>query len=62
MLTYVSGAFLLFSLPAGFIATRFGRRRTILTGLILMLVFVFGGYWTTSMAYLTAMLIIAGIA
>jgi maltose/moltooligosaccharide transporter len=62
MLTYVSAAFLVFSLPAGFIATRFGRRRTILTGLTVLLVFVLGGFFITNMTYLTAMLIIAGIA
>ncbi|HUT15120.1 MAG TPA: SLC45 family MFS transporter [Anaerolineae bacterium] len=62
MLTYVSAAFLVFALPAGFIATRFGRRRTILAGLAIMAVFILGGYFTTNMTYLTVMLIIAGIA
>lgn len=62
MLTYVSAAFLIFALPAGFVATRFGRRRTILAGLTALLVFVLGGYFTTNMTYLTVMLIIAGIA
>jgi MFS family permease len=62
MLTYVSAAFLVFSLPAGFVATRFGRRRTILAGLTMLFVFILGGYFTTNMAYLTGMLIIAGIA
>ncbi|MGQ9494103.1 MAG: MFS transporter [Anaerolineae bacterium] len=62
MLTYVSAAFLIFSLPAGFIATRFGRRPTILTGLLMLLVFILGGYFITNMSYLTGMLLIAGIA
>ena len=62
MLTYVSAAFLLFSLPAGFIATRFGRRPTILSGLLILLIFILGGYFITNMLYLTGMLIIAGIA
>jgi len=62
MLTYVSAAFLVFALPAGFIATRFGRRRTILTGLTMLVVFLLGGYFITNMTYLTAMLILAGIA
>ncbi len=61
MLVYTSAAFLLFALPAGFIATRFGRRRTILAGLAIMLLLTFGGFFTTSMAYLTAMLVLAGI-
>jgi maltose/moltooligosaccharide transporter len=62
MLTYTSAAFLVFALPAGFIATRFGRRRTILSGLALLLVFILGGFFVTNMLYLTAMLVIAGIA
>ncbi|KPL24116.1 MAG: hypothetical protein AMJ93_03120 [Anaerolineae bacterium SM23_84] len=62
MLTYVSATFLIFALPAGFVATRFGRRRTILAGLTALLVFILGGYFTTNMTYLTVMLIIAGIA
>lgn len=62
MLTYVSAAFLVFALPAGFIATRFGRRRTILAGLAIMAVVILGGYFTTNMTYLTVMLIITGIA
>ena len=61
MLTYVSVAFLVFALPAGFIATRFGRRRTILAGLAIMAVFLLGGYFVTNMTYLTIMLIAAGI-
>jgi len=32
MLPYISAVFLVFALPAGFIATRFGRKRTILGG------------------------------
>jgi maltose/moltooligosaccharide transporter len=62
MLTFVSAAFLLFALPAGFIATRFGRKRTILAGLVTMIVFILGGYFVTNLMYLRAMLILAGIA
>ncbi len=62
MLTYVSAAFLVFSLPAGFIATRFGRRRTIQAGLLLLGAFILGGYFTTNMLYLMLMLVVAGIA
>jgi MFS family permease len=61
MLTYMSAAFLLFALPAGFIATRFGRRRTILVGLAILLLLTFGGFLTKSMLYLRVMLILAGI-
>jgi len=62
MLTFVSGAFLLFALPAGFIATRFGRRRTILVGLSTMIVFILSAYFVTNLIYLRFMLVIAGIA
>ncbi len=62
MLTFVSGAFLLFALPAGFVATRFGRKRTILAGLVTMIVFILGGYFVTNLMYLRVMLILAGIA
>ena len=62
MLTFVSGAFLLFALPAGFIATRFGRRRTILAGLSTMIVFILGGFFVTNLLYLRIMLVLAGIA
>lgn len=61
MLTYVSAAFLVFALPAGFIATRFGRRRTILAGLTILLVMILGGFFTTNMLYLTVMLVLSGI-
>lgn len=61
MLTYTSAAFLLFALPSGFIATRFGRRRTILAGLVILLVMILGGLFTTNMIYLTVMLILAGV-
>lgn len=61
MLTYTSAAFLLFALPSGFIATRFGRRRTILAGLSVLLVMILGGLFTTNMIYLTVMLILAGV-
>jgi maltose/moltooligosaccharide transporter len=62
MLTFVSGAFLLFAVPAGFVATRFGRRRTILAGLAMMIVFILGGYFVANLMYLRVMLILAGIA
>jgi maltose/moltooligosaccharide transporter len=61
MLTYVSAAFLVFALPAGFIATRFGRRRTILAGLTILLVMILGGFFITNVLYLTVMLVLSGI-
>jgi maltose/moltooligosaccharide transporter len=35
-LTYISLVFLLFALPSGYIGARFGRRRTIMTGITIM--------------------------
>lgn len=61
MLTATALSFLIFAVPAGYIATRFGRRRTILAGLGIMIVLVLGGYFTTNMVYLIVMLVIAGI-
>jgi MFS family permease len=37
-LTYVSLIFLIFAIPSGYIAARFGRKRTIITGIIIMVV------------------------
>ncbi len=35
-LTYISLVFLVFALPSGYIGARFGRRRTIMTGIVVM--------------------------
>ena len=61
-LTYLSVAFLLFALPAGFVATRFGRKRTILTGLGLLAVLWLGLLLIPNPLYVTVALIISGIA
>jgi MFS family permease len=37
LLAVFSGLFLLFAIPSGFIATKFGRKKVILTGLIILL-------------------------
>ena len=62
MLTYLSGAFLVFALPAGFIATRFGRKPTILTGLGILVVVWTGFLLTRNSLYVTFTLIASGIA
>ncbi len=62
MLTYLSAAFLIFALPAGFIATRFGRRPTILTGLGILVVVWAGFLVTKSSIYVTFTLVASGIA
>ena len=62
MLTYLSGAFLIFALPAGFIATRFGRKPTILTGLGILVLVWTGFLFTRNSIYVTFTLIASGIA
>lgn len=37
-LTYVSLIFLVFAIPSGYIAAKFGRKRTIITGILMMIV------------------------
>ena len=61
-LTYLSASFLIFALPAGFVATRFGRKRTILTGLGLLSILWLGMLLIPHPAYVTVALIISGIA
>ncbi len=62
MLTYLSGAFLVFALPAGFIATRFGRKPTILTGLALLVILWLGMSVIHSRVYMQLVLVVSGIA
>ena len=61
-LTYLSAAFLIFALPSGFVATRFGRKRTIMTGLVLLAVLWMGLLIIPNPTYVTVALIISGIA
>jgi Na+/melibiose symporter-like transporter len=42
--------FILFAIPSGFIATRFGRRRTILTGLAIFTILLVVGFFLPSVA------------
>ena len=44
-LTYVSLIFLIFAIPSGYIAARFGRRRTIMTGIVLMTICIASMYF-----------------
>jgi len=62
MLTYFALAFLVFALPAGFIAARFRRKRTIIVGLAALTVLFGGAYFTSSLTYLSIMLVAGGIA
>ncbi|MCR4407256.1 MAG: SLC45 family MFS transporter [Anaerolineae bacterium] len=61
MLTYISAVFLIFALPAGFIATRFGRKRTIMTGLVILMAMWLGIYFIHADLYVIATLILSGI-
>ena len=61
MLTYISAVFLVFALPAGFIATRFGRKRTILSGLAILMVMWLGIYFIRADFYVIATLILSGV-
>ena len=62
MLTYFALAFLVFALPAGFIAARFRRKRTIIVGLAALTVLFGGAYFTSSLTYLSIMLVAGGMA
>jgi MFS family permease len=54
--------FILFAIPSGFIATRFGRRRTILTGLAIFAVLLVAGFFLPSVAFVAAILGLGGMA
>lgn len=43
-LTYVSLIFLIFAIPSGYLAARVGRRRTIMTGIVVMVFCIFAMY------------------
>ncbi len=61
MLMFLSGSFLLFALPSGFIATRLGRKRTIMAGLALLVVLWTGLYFFPSIGYVYVTLVLSGI-
>jgi len=62
MLTYMAVAFLIFALPAGFLAGRVGRKPVIMGGLAALTILFAGAYFTSSSLFLTVMLILAGVA
>ncbi len=61
MLTAFAAAFILFAIPSGLIATRFGRRRTILVGLVGMTVGLFLGFGVRSGGVLLGLLAGMGV-
>ncbi len=60
MLTAFAAALILFAIPSGFIATRFGRRRTILVGLAGMLIGLILGFTVRSSGLLLGLLAAMG--
>ena len=62
LLGFFSVAFIIFSIPAGFIATKFGRKRTILTGIVALAGLLLLGYFIPNVTFITVMLVLAGFA
>lgn len=62
LLGFFSVSFIIFSIPSGFIASRFGRKRTILTGILLLSGLFLMGYFIPSVTFITVMLILGGFA
>lgn len=60
MLTAFAATLILFAIPSGFIATRFGRRRTILVGLAGMLIGLIVGFTVRSSGMLLGLLAAMG--
>ncbi len=54
--------FVIFAVPSGLIATRFGRKRTILVGIVSLTVLFTFGWFVSSEPMLIGLLILAGIA
>lgn len=61
-LGFLSLAFLVFAIPAGFLSARLGRKNTIRTGLVLLLVVLAGALFTRSIWVVRALFLLAGIA
>ena len=54
--------FIIFAIPSGFIAGRFGRRRTIITGLIAFSALLVVAYFVPNYSVIAAMMALGGIA
>jgi MFS family permease len=61
LLGAASLAFLAFAVPAGYIAARFGRRRTIITGLAIFGLLLVTNYFLRSTALIWAVMAIGGV-
>jgi len=55
-------AFILFSIPSGFIATRFGRKRTIIVGLAVFAVLLLVAFFVPVVPVVVALLAVGGLA
>lgn len=54
--------FIAFSIPSGFIATRFGRRRTIVAGLSVFALLLVVAFFTPTVPAIVALLAVGGVA
>jgi len=54
--------FILFSIPSGFIATRFGRKRTIIVGLVIFAVLLVIAFFTPVVPVIIVLLAVGGLA
>jgi MFS family permease len=54
--------FILFSIPSGFIASRFGRKRTIMVGLAIFAVLLFVAFFLPMVPAIVALLAVGGLA
>jgi maltose/moltooligosaccharide transporter len=61
MLSAMALVFLIFAIPSGFIATRFGRKRTIMAGILVMVLAFALGALIPSVPVIVGVLVLAGI-
>jgi MFS family permease len=54
--------FIVFSIPSGFIATRFGRRRTIIVGLVVFAALLVVAFFTPTVPAIVGLLAVGGVA
>jgi MFS family permease len=57
---YIS--FIVFAIPSGFIATRFGRKRTIITGLVVFAALLAVAFFTPTVPAIVSLLAVGGVA
>ena len=62
MLTLYAGAGLVFAIPGGLIAARYGRRRVVMVCLVILTLLFLGAFFVVNTAYVLVMLVLAGAA